>query len=295
MQYRKKKVSKIRFVIVDDDPTIIKMIKNIITEYNLGTVLATCTDGISGEKTIRDMLPDIAIVDLLMPGQDGVTMIKQLQNIKSKISFVIISESRSQTLLTMAYEQGIEYYIHKPINVVEVVSVLKKTDESRKLKQFMTMVSNTATQINKQTEKNDDISKRRIYNLFYDLGIIGDVGTNEVYRMIRELEMLQHNQKTLKYQLSAIYTEVAKATDIDTKTIEQRVRRTIAKALVNVASLGLEDFYNEKFQEYNNVLFDFKEVRQEMIFMQKKSAYRGKINIRKFIEGILFITERHEQ
>ena len=60
---------------------------------------------------------------------------------------------------------------------------------------------------------------------------------------------------------------------------------------IGLAALGIEDFYNDKFQEYNNVLFDFQQVRQEMTFLQEKSPYRGKINIRKFIEGLLFLSQ----
>ncbi|MBC8015855.1 MAG: DNA-binding domain-containing protein, partial [Sporomusaceae bacterium] len=47
----------------------------------------------------------------------------------------------------------------------------------------------------------------------------------------------------------------------------------------------------EIFQSYSSSLFDFKEVRQEMNSIQGKSQYRGKINVKKFIEGLLFIAE----
>jgi two-component system response regulator YcbB len=59
----------------------------------------------------------------------------------------------------------------------------------------------------------------------------------------------------------------------DVKTIEQRVRRAIAKALQNLASLGIEDYHNDRFQMYSTALFDFSEVRQEMNFVQGKSPY----------------------
>ena len=79
--------------------------------------------------------------------------------------------------------------------------------------------------------------------------------------------------------------------DQDAKAIEQRVRRATTKGLQNLANLGIEDYYNEIFQSYSSSLFDFKEVRHEMNFMQGKSQYRGKINVKKFIEGLLFIAE----
>ena len=91
------------------------------------------------------------------------------------------------------------------------------------------------------------------------------------------------------YQLAEVYTRLAGSVEKEAKTIEQRVRRAITKALQNVASMGVEDYYNERFQTYSTALFDFKEVRQEMDYSNGKSCYRGKINVKKFIEGTLFI------
>ena len=51
--------------------------------------------------------------------------------------------------------------------------------------------------------------------------------------------------------------------------------------------MGLDDYYNAKFTEYSTLLFDFKQVKQEMNYIENRSKYRGKINIRKFIEGII--------
>jgi len=68
------------------------------------------------------------------------------------------------------------------------------------------------------------------------------------------------------------------------------VRRAITKALQNLANIGVESYHNDKFQTYSTALFDFSEVRQEMNFVQGKSPYRGKINVKKFIEGLLFLS-----
>jgi two-component system response regulator YcbB len=66
-------------------------------------------------------------------------------------------------------------------------------------------------------------------------------------------------------------------------------RRAIAKAMQNVANMGIEDYHNDKFEVYSGALFDFKEIRQEMAFIQGKGTYHGKINIKKFLEGLLFL------
>ncbi|NLX87429.1 MAG: hypothetical protein GXY97_09840, partial [Clostridiales bacterium] len=43
----------------------------------------------------------------------------------------------------------------------------------------------------------------------------------------------------------------------------------------------------QKFTRYSTSLFDFKEVKQEMDLLRERSCYHGKINVKKFLEGIV--------
>lgn len=54
---------------------------------------------------------------------------------------------------------------------------------------------------------------------------------------------------------------------------------------------GSEDFYDEIFTEYASRLFDFGQVQQEMRMLQGKGSQSGKINTKKFFEGILLKLE----
>jgi two-component system, response regulator YcbB len=283
----------LRFVIVDDDISICKIIAHIIKKNNLGRVLVECNDGMAAKDIIQDTTPDIALVDLLLPGQDGIELIKQLKNMHSKTSFIMISESDSQSMITQAYQSGIEFFIHKPINVLELVSVVQKVQETRKLKQFMTIVSNTTAKYlavdgsENRSEPLEVPEKGRVNRIFSDIGIIGEVGVKHLYQATKLI--YPYVQADKSYQLNDIYCQLSDQTGNDVKTIEQRIRRTIAKGLHNLANLGLDDFYNDKFQTCSTALFDFKEVHIEMNFISQKSSYHGKINVKKFIEGLLFL------
>lgn len=282
-----------RFVIVDDDAGIRKILQKIIEQNKLGMVVDQCDDGLKGEKIIREYQPDIALVDLLLPGQDGVELIEKVSETAVNTSFIMVSQTTSEQLVTKAYEAGIEFFIHKPINMLEVVSVVNKVQESRRLKQIMSLMHETISQYSHVRPAVDEgaknLQKTRIYKAFSDLGIIGEAGVKDIYRMVQLI--LKQGSEGKSYQLSHIYQQISDDLDQDAKAIEQRVRRATTKGLQNLANLGIEDYYNEVFQSYSSSLFDFKEVRHEMNFMQGKSQYRGKINVKKFIEGLLFIAE----
>lgn len=282
-----------RFVIIDDDASIRGILQKIIQQNNLGIVIDECDDGMKGERIIREYQPDIALVDLLMPGQDGVELIDKVSAAAPNTSFIMVSQATSEQLITKAYESGIEFFIHKPINVLETISIINKVIESRKLKQIMSLMHQTISQYSiapiLAEEGPKDVQKARIYKVFSDLGIIGEAGVKDIYRMVQLI--VQQGSESKSYQLRDVYLQMSEGVEQDAKAIEQRVRRATTKGIQNLANLGIEDYYNEIFQSHSSSLFDFKEVRHEMNFIQGKSSYRGKINVKKFIEGLLFIVE----
>ena len=74
--------------------------------------------------------PDIVIVDLLMPEIDGITFVKRARSYAPDLTFIMLSQVASKDMIADAYSAGIEFYIHKPINSIEVESILRKVSES---------------------------------------------------------------------------------------------------------------------------------------------------------------------
>ena len=54
-----------------------------------------------------------------------------------------------------------------------------------------------------------------------------------------------------------------------------------------MAHLGIEDPYNEIFQNYAQLLFDYESLRKQISFIKGEGTEEGKINISSFIEGLL--------
>jgi two-component system, response regulator YcbB len=133
----------LRFMIIDDDISIRKIIQNIIRDYALGTVIAECSDGSQALDIVREFQPDIVFVDLLLPGEDGIEIIKKLSSFCPSISFIMVSQASGEPMITQAYQCGVEFYIHKPINVLEIVSVVNKVKEGRNLRKFMSLIYQT--------------------------------------------------------------------------------------------------------------------------------------------------------
>ena len=59
----------------------------------------------------------------------------------------------------------------------------------------------------------------------------------------------------------------------------------------NLSENMIEDYMNEIFTEYSNGLFNFEQVKIEMDFIRGKSQKRGKVNLKKFIDGIVYYSK----
>lgn len=126
-----------RFVIVDDDIGFRGTICNIIKKNQFGVVVAQCGDGLEAESVIIEFQPDIVVIDLLLPGQSGIDLIKQFNNPNNKVSFIMISSFCNKSMITQFLLNGIDYYLCKPIDILCFTSLIKKVVESKVKRQTL--------------------------------------------------------------------------------------------------------------------------------------------------------------
>ena len=267
-----------RIYIVEDDKNIIKILERIILDKNLGDIVGSAQDGITALDEIKSLKPDIVLVDLLMPGMDGISLVKEAKSIEPKIQYIMISQVSSKDMISKAYASGIEYYISKPIDVIEVQTVVRKVQEkieiNKKLNQIQSLLTNETSESN--IEKTTEDSIAGIKRVMQKIGILGEVGTQDIINIAK---YLIDNKKTMAdFTIKEI---CSKFTD-NPKTMEQRIRRTATVGMINLANLGIEDYMNEIFTEYSNGLYNFEQLKIEMDYIRGRGKKRGSVNIKKF-------------
>lgn len=267
--------------IIEDDLSIIKSLNNIIKSRNLGNVIGHATNGKIGSEKVKDLLPDIVLVDYLLPESDGVTVVNDVRKIFPNISFIMISHVNSKDMIAKAYKSGIEYYINKPLNVIEIETIISKVENNikkeKKLTDIKRLMRGEKTSINNNIDY-DEVIKKQLYKL----GILGKSGSSDIIKVVKYI---------IKNEISITDFSLKKICSIyssNTKSMEQRMRRTIKIGLTNIANIGLEDFMNDIFMDYSNSLFDFQEIRTEMNYIKGNSLKRGKVDLKKFFYGLKF-------
>ncbi|TQR20063.1 response regulator [Psychrobacillus vulpis] len=288
-----------RYFIVDDDTASRTMLKKIIMEGELGVVIGEAESGVASITSILDMQPDVVLIDLLMPELDGIETIMKLRKEDFQGQFIMISQIVNKEMVGEAYENGVEFFIHKPINRVEVQSILRKTAEQFRLKDSLLAIRESLENINPgKTMQRKQSVKEIVLSILNDMGIIGEVGSDDIVKAM-EVLMNESERRTQLPPLKDLYEAVAAKLDSpkvdikkESKAIEQRIRRTILAAINNLASLGSIDNTNPEFEYYAPRYFDFQEIRHQMLHIQdsKFDSLKVKINSKKFLQVLYLET-----
>jgi len=275
-----------KFFIVDDDINIIRILEEIIEEERLGDVTGYALDGKTGMNEIIMQSPDIVLVDLLMPGIDGAKLVDEAKGYVKQTKFIMISQVSTKSMIGKAYDAGIEFFISKPINKIEVTRVIRNVVEKIEMERKFNVIENIFKSSNnipgvKPVEDRIDKEVRKIKIIFSKIGIMGEKGGDDI--ILISTYLMRHNLSSNDLKVKEICDELSD----NPKAMEQRIRRAINKGLVNLANLGIEDYMNENFIRFSSTLYDFENVKAEMDYIRGKRNGGGKISVRKFIDNLL--------
>ena len=275
-----------RIYIIEDDVGVISILEDIVEREQLGTL---CGDTGEEEPNLEEILaidPDIILIDLLMPGKDGIQVVRELKEMGCNAKFIMISQVSSKEMIAKAYTAGVEFFIQKPINLIEVCQVIRNVSQQleneRTLKAIQSMFTVPAAA---PAPPAQDRERRRLKAILSQLGMAGEKGAQDIIELC--VILLEEHTTVSRMGMSNL---CARLND-SPRTTEQRARRALEKGMRHIASLGLEDYNNECFVRYSARLFPFQEVRNEMLFQQGKGQQRGKANLKTFLDGLMILAE----
>ncbi|MFW6035318.1 MAG: response regulator transcription factor [Halothermotrichaceae bacterium] len=124
-------------VIVDDEPTIRKGIKNSIDwdKYDIN-ISAEAANGIEAVEKIREVKPEIVILDIRMPQLNGLEVCKKVFEKLPDLEIIILSGYDEFNYAKKAIELGVADYLLKPFGAEELVEKITKLKDKINRKKF---------------------------------------------------------------------------------------------------------------------------------------------------------------
>ena len=113
---------KSTILIADDE----KEIRDLLRLYleNEDYKIVEAADGMETMAVIKDKNPDLCLLDIMMPGKDGLSVLKEIRK-ESNIPVIIISARTADAERILGLDLGADDYIPKPFNPLEVVARVK--------------------------------------------------------------------------------------------------------------------------------------------------------------------------
>jgi len=108
-----------RIVIVEDEPSISEVVSLYLRRA--GYEVACFSDGLVALNSLIDSLPDLIILDVMLPGMDGFTLTRNLRD-KSDIPIILLTSRREESDRIAGLELGADDYVVKPFSSQELVS-----------------------------------------------------------------------------------------------------------------------------------------------------------------------------
>jgi len=121
-------------LLVEDDLDIASFVTKGLRRAGYTTDCAA--DGSAGEEMVRSAIYDVAVVDLMLPGQDGLTLIRHLREAKLKTPVIVLSAKRSPADKVTCLRAGADDYLSKPFDLPELIArieaVLRRAGDTPK-------------------------------------------------------------------------------------------------------------------------------------------------------------------
>ena len=181
----------LKILVVDDDKDIVEILK-----YNLknsGYSVKSANNGIEAIKKAKKFLPDVILMDVMMPEMSGIeacSEIKEIEELSNTIIIFLSARSEDYTQIS-AYDAGADDYISKPIKpkvlLKKISNIAKKINSEKNLSQILNLGNII---INKEEyvvykDKNEIILPRKAFELLFLLA-------SKPERVFKREEIMNH-------------------------------------------------------------------------------------------------------
>ena len=117
-------MSKVTMLIVDDDADMTETLADVLTD--MGYEVAVAENGYQAIEMVRQNKYDVALMDIKMPGINGVETFKEVKRIRPQTRVIMMTAYSVQDLIQEALKEGAYAVIYKPMDIDKLVSLVEE-------------------------------------------------------------------------------------------------------------------------------------------------------------------------
>lgn len=213
-------MEKIRVMLADDNQSLLKLLRDYLSRQPDIEVVAAVSDGVEIPDRVREALPELLVMDIIMPRQDGFMTLERLNAMEPSIrpKVIVLTGLARDDFILRAIDLGASYYMVKPFDLgllhARIVEVARA--EAAPLAQTIAPAGEGAT------------VEERITDLFLTLGIPAHI---KGYLYLREgVRMVMEDHALIGSITKALYPGIARRFDTTPSKVERAMRHAIEVA-----------------------------------------------------------------
>lgn len=221
-------MEKIKILMIDDNTSLVEMVKEYFKDNQKIEVSLTCKDGLEGLKTILEKPEeyDIILLDLVMPVKDGIYVLDELNRRGIEKNIIVETSYNEPNVIRKVSEYGVNYYVLKPFDLTDLENRIIELSNNIQGKTINLYHSNLQISITK---------------MLHELGMPSHI---KGYQYIREgITMIFNDPSLIGGITKELYPDLATKFD----TTVSRVERAIRHAIEVSWNRGSWDYMEELF------------------------------------------------
>ena len=204
----------INALVVDDSKEFTSSVKEYFKNNAVIKIVDVLNDGekaVDYIKKHQDSI-DVILMDLIMPGKDGLQILEELEELKIKKHLIILSSYRKDYTIRMTSRYNVDYYMLKPVNLSSLESRIKEVMDENKVELY------TEKQVNPKIQL-------QVTELLHNLGVPSQI---KGYQYLREgILMLYESTGLIGGITKEVYPEIALRYNTTPSRVERAIRHAI--------------------------------------------------------------------
>lgn len=210
---------------------ITKLIETTFAKESEFEIVAKLTKGEEVVEQVIKQAPDIIILDLILPGKDGFTILEELKEKNIKTRVIVVSAMSQEIFITRSIELGASYYLIKPFDAEVLLNrtkmvLLKKDGE--KLLTEQSLQSDIEAVVPRVKNSKLRALEEKITNIFITVGIPAHI---KGYQFLREaIKLAVDNPEIINNITKKLYPSIADRYATSSSKVERAIRHAIEVA-----------------------------------------------------------------
>ena len=126
-----------KVLLADDSVLILERLQYILRMFQQVEIVGTFANGTDTLEALKVKKPDLAIVDIKMPGMSGLDVLKEIRKVNKAMRFIILTFYTTDYYRELAIREGVDYFFSKSEDferVSQVVEEMVQREENNKIK-----------------------------------------------------------------------------------------------------------------------------------------------------------------